>query len=146
MRITRNEKTKTISYWLTNEEHRDPAFMESLKPLYKQNKADGYMSVVYRSGKEDLYDNTLALLKHNRTLSARKEVEAEKARQAASQSAQTPTKPERERVSVEVETEAQIEKKNQERAKVAEKKRHSARTAPGSHRKRLSCRCHKHCV
>lgn len=127
MRITRNEKTKTISYWLTNEEHRDPAFMESLKPLYKQNKADGYMSVVYRSGKEDLYDNTLALLKHNRTLSARKEVEAEKARQAASQSAQTPTKPERERVSV---------LKQLAEAKAAEQPRKTTKTRPAAEHSR----------
>ena len=36
------------------------------------------MPVVYYSGHEDLYENTLALILHNRRLSAQKEVEAEK--------------------------------------------------------------------
>ena len=37
------------------------------------------MPVVYFSGDEDLYENTLELLKRNRNRSARREVEAERA-------------------------------------------------------------------
>ena len=40
--------------------------------------------MVYKSGHEDLYDNTLALLKHNRRLSAEKEVAAAKEAQQQS--------------------------------------------------------------
>ena len=67
MEITRNEQGGNIEVWLSKEERDDAALRTALN---KQWKAEGYLPVVYLSGREDLYDETLALLKHNRKLSA----------------------------------------------------------------------------
>ena len=78
MEITRNEESRIISVWLTNADQQNEEIQNWLKGKYPVWKKEGYLTVVYKSGHEDLYENTLALLKHNRRLSARKEVEAEK--------------------------------------------------------------------
>ena len=78
MEITRNDETRTISVWLTNADQQNEEIQNWLKGKYPVWKKQGYLTAVYKSGHEDLYENTLALLKHNRRLSARKEVEAEK--------------------------------------------------------------------
>ena len=70
MEITRNVQGGNIEVWLSKEERDDAALRTALKSHYKQWKAEGYLPVVYLSGREDLYDETLALLKHNRKLSA----------------------------------------------------------------------------
>lgn len=79
MEINRNEKNKTMEVWLTKAERNDQSLRDSLKPYYKEWKEKGYLPVVYLSGNEDLYENTLELLKRNRNCSARREVEAERA-------------------------------------------------------------------
>ena len=81
MEINRNEATRTITVWLTNADQQNEAIQNWLKSKYPVWKKQGYLTAVYLSGHEDLYENTLALLKYNRRLSAQKEVEAE--RQAA---------------------------------------------------------------
>ena len=78
MEITRNEESRIISVWLTNADQQNEDIQNWLKRKYPVWKKEGYLTVVYKSGHEDLYENTLALLKHNRRLSARREVEAEK--------------------------------------------------------------------
>ena len=78
MEITRNEESRIISVWLTNADQQNEEIQNWLKGKYPVWKKEGYLTVVYKSGHEDLYENTLALLRHNRRLSARKEVEAEK--------------------------------------------------------------------
>ena len=78
MEITRNEESRIISVWLTNADQQNEEIQNWLKGKYPVWKKEGYLTVVYKSGHEDLYENTLALLKHNRRLSAQKEVEAEK--------------------------------------------------------------------
>lgn len=78
MEITRNDETRTISVWLTNADQQNEEIQNWLKGKYPVWKKQGYLTAVYKSGHEDLYENTLALLKHNRRLSAQKEVEAEK--------------------------------------------------------------------
>ena len=78
MEITRNEESRIISVWLTNADQQNEDIQNWLKRKYPVWKKEGYLTVVYKSGHEDLYENTLALLRHNRRLSARKEVEAEK--------------------------------------------------------------------
>ena len=79
MEINRNEKNKTMEVWLTKAERNDQSLRDSLKPYYKKWKEKGFLPVVYLSGDEDLYENTLELLKRNRNRSARREVEAERA-------------------------------------------------------------------
>ena len=78
MEINRNEATRTITVWLTNADQQNEAIQNWLKSKYPVWKKQGYLTAVYLSGHEDLYENTLALLKYNRRLSAQKEVEAEK--------------------------------------------------------------------
>ena len=82
MEINRNEQCKTVEVWLTKAERNDQSVRDALKPHYKKWKAEGYLPVVYLSGDEDLYENTLELLKRNRNRSARREVEAERAAKA----------------------------------------------------------------
>lgn len=78
MEIERKEETRTITVWLTNADQKDETIENWLKRKYPIWKRQGYLTVVFRSGHEDLYANTLALLLHNRRLSAKKEYEAEK--------------------------------------------------------------------
>ena len=66
------------TFWLTREERDDPAFRESLKPIYQQYKDQNYLVAVFLSGEEDLYQQTRDLLLYNRRRLAEKEVQAEK--------------------------------------------------------------------
>ena len=62
-----DEKLKIVSIWLTRKEAEDNKMRESLKPIYKENKKKGYMTVVFESGDdEDLVGLTSALIGHNR--------------------------------------------------------------------------------
>lgn len=72
------EQSKIVELWLTREERDDPAFRESLKPIYQQYKDQKYLVAVFLSGEDDLYQQTLDLLLYNRRRLAEKEVQAEK--------------------------------------------------------------------
>lgn len=72
------EQSKIVELWLTREERDDPAFRESLKPIYQQYKDQNYLAAVFLSGEEDLYQQTRDLLLYNRRRLAEKEVQAEK--------------------------------------------------------------------
>ena len=72
------EQSKIVELWLTREEKDDPAFRESLRPLYQKYKNQKYLVAVYLSGEEDLYQQTRDLLLYNRRRLAEKEVQAEK--------------------------------------------------------------------
>ncbi len=72
------EQSKIVELWLTREEQDDPAFRESLKPIYQQYKDQNYLVAVFLSGEEDLYQQTRDLLLYNRRRLAEKEVQAEK--------------------------------------------------------------------
>ena len=72
------EQNKIVELWLTRKERDDPAFRESLKPIYQQYKDQNYLVVVFLSGEEDLYQQTRDLLLYNRRRLAEKEVQAEK--------------------------------------------------------------------
>jgi hypothetical protein len=76
LEIEVNEKAKLAEFWLTRAEADDTALRKSLLPQFQEWKEKKYLPVVYLSGREDLYDCTLALLKHNREVSARRTVEA----------------------------------------------------------------------
>ena len=78
MEISYNHDKKFCTVWLTNAEKADAELRESLKPLYTKNKADGYLTAVYESGEQELYDNISYLLKHNRRRMAESEVRKER--------------------------------------------------------------------
>ena len=77
------EQSKIVELWLTREERDDPAFRESLKPIYQQYKDQKYLVAVFLSGEEDLYQQTRDLLLYNRRRQAEKEVLAQKQEQQA---------------------------------------------------------------
>ena len=78
LRMEIREQSKIVELWLTREERDDPAFRESLKPIYQQYKEQKYLVAVFLSGEEDLYQQTRDLLLYNRRRQAEKEVQAEK--------------------------------------------------------------------
>ena len=75
------EQSKIVELWLTREERDDPAFRESLKPIYQQYKDQKYLVAVFLSGEEDLYQQTRDLLLYNRRRSAEKAVQQQKVEQ-----------------------------------------------------------------
>lgn len=72
------EQNKIVELWLTRKERDDPAFRESLKPIYQKYKEQKYLVAVFLSGEEDLYQRTRDLLLYNRRRQAEKEVQLEK--------------------------------------------------------------------
>lgn len=78
MRMDICEESKIVELWLTRKERDDPAFRESLKPIYQEYKEQKYLVAVFLSGEEDLYQQTRDLLLYNRRRQAEKEVQAEK--------------------------------------------------------------------
>ena len=77
MRMDVKEHIKVVELWLTRDETNDQQFLESLKPLYRQYKAQNYMVAVFYSGEEDLYQQTRDLLLYNRRRSAEKQVQGQ---------------------------------------------------------------------
>lgn len=78
MRMEVKEQRKVVELWLTRDEKNDQQFLESLKPLYRQYKAQNYMVAVFYSGEEDLYQQTRDLLLYNRRRAAEKEVQEQR--------------------------------------------------------------------
>ena len=64
MRVQKEQKI--VELWLTRAEKDDPAFRSSLKPLFRQYKAQNYLVAVFLSGEADLYQQTRDLLLYNR--------------------------------------------------------------------------------
>lgn len=74
--VKKNEGFVTI--WLTNDDQKNEAVQSWLKEQYPLWQAQKLTPVVYHSGHEDLYENTLALLRHNRRVSAQRELARER--------------------------------------------------------------------
>ncbi len=74
MEITFHHDLNRVEIWLTNADQKNEKMQAWLKKQYPVWRSQKLLPVVYHSGHEDLYDNTLALLKHNRTASARREM------------------------------------------------------------------------
>ncbi len=81
MEFILDEEHKFAEFWMTNADQADPAIEAQAQRLCKEWHAKGYLPVIYRSGKEDLYEMTSALLVSNRNRMARREAEAERAAQ-----------------------------------------------------------------
>ncbi len=69
---------KIVEVWLTRTEKSDTCVRDSLKMLYAKYKPMKYTVAVFHSGKNDLYGNTLDLLKYNKKQIAELEVQREK--------------------------------------------------------------------
>ena len=78
MELNVREEKKMVEVWLTKTEKADLALRESLKDIYDKFKKKKYLVAVYESGEQDLYQNTLDLLKWNKRRSAELEVQREK--------------------------------------------------------------------
>ena len=81
MEFILDEKHKFAEFWMTNADQADPEIEAQALRLCKQWHAKGYLPVIFRSGKEDLYEMTSALLVSNRDRMARREAEADRAAQ-----------------------------------------------------------------
>ena len=69
---------KLVSLFLTNSEKNDSEFRAGLQDIYTKYHAMKYMVSVFLSGSDDLYENTLDLLRFNKHRLAEKEVQTEK--------------------------------------------------------------------
>ena len=78
MELSINDARRTVEVWLSNEEKRDPAVRQRLRPLYAEYTEKKYTVAVFMSGSQDLYSLTSGLLCYNRKRIAELEVEQEK--------------------------------------------------------------------
>jgi len=74
---------KLVEVWLTKTEKKDLELREGLKYIYDKFKQKKYLVAVYESGEQDLYQNTLDLLKWNKRRIAELEVQREKKQRRA---------------------------------------------------------------
>ena len=70
--------SRIVEVWLTKAERENAELGENLKPLFQKWKAQNYMVAVFKSGSEDLAENTSALLCGSRDRLARREVVQER--------------------------------------------------------------------
>ena len=78
MNVFKNEAKRIVEIWLTNADQQNAqcmAFVDFQINVWKEQK---YLPVVFRSGKENLEENTYTMLKYNRERMARREMEYEK--------------------------------------------------------------------
>lgn len=74
MEMNVRDEQKTVDIWLTNAEKNDPEIRRSLEEIYREYQQKKYLVAVFESGSQDLYQNTLDLLRYNRRRSAEREV------------------------------------------------------------------------
>ena len=84
MEIIQDDAKKLVQVWLSQKESKDEALQNRLKPMYAQWKQQKYTVAVFRSGKEDLKESTLALLAYNKKRCAELAVQREKKQRTAS--------------------------------------------------------------
>ena len=84
MELHANRALGFMEVWLTNDDQKNEALLAWLKSQYPIWNSQKLKPVLYRSGHEDLYENTLALLRYNRRRSAERELEQEKSIQGFS--------------------------------------------------------------
>lgn len=74
------EKQKIICLYLSREERDDKKLRNDLKPYYKEWKDAGYKVAVLLSGNGDIVQGTINLLRYNKELIAKKEVQLEESK------------------------------------------------------------------
>lgn len=83
MEINIRDDRQIIEIWLTSKEQQDQRLEESLSPLYQQCREKKYIAAVFRSGSQDLTENTGALLCRSKRRIAELEVQQERKRREA---------------------------------------------------------------
>jgi hypothetical protein len=73
MKVDIHEAQKQVCIWLSHSESDDPELQEQIRKITAAYADQKYLVAVFQSGNTDLYDNTLAMLAHNRRVAARKE-------------------------------------------------------------------------
>ena len=53
------------TWWLTNSEAADTELNKTLRASIREYQKAGYMTATFRSGREDLEENTQKLMRHN---------------------------------------------------------------------------------
>ena len=76
MEINIREDRKIVDIWLTNAEKNDPVVKERLKQIYAKYAPTPYTVAVFFCGPNTLYDQTKALIQHNKRLEAQHNVKA----------------------------------------------------------------------
>lgn len=66
MVIHRKNEKGIIEVWMTNADRQDKQLFESVKQACANWKQQGLLPVIYFSGQEDMYEQTLALLDYNK--------------------------------------------------------------------------------
>ena len=69
-----NDNNKIVSLWLSGEESHTGVLPEEIRNTCDAYRTRKYMIAVFRSGEDDLYGNTIAMLRHNRQLAAENEM------------------------------------------------------------------------
>lgn len=73
-----NDSSKIVSLWFAGDEPGAEHLPEEVRTMCDEYRARKYMIAAFHSGRDDLFENTLAMLKHNRKLSAENEVKQAK--------------------------------------------------------------------
>ena len=86
MEIEIKKERHLVLFWLTKADSKNEVLLSRLKTVYPRLKKQGYLSAVYISGEEDLYEGLRDLLIHNMySTGARKELSAGRITQYAAQ-------------------------------------------------------------
>ena len=83
MEINVRDDRKIVEVWLTNQEQQDELLQKQLEDIYQQYGKKKYFVAIFKSGNQDLVEETSALLRYNRKKSAEQEVRKKKVRAMA---------------------------------------------------------------
>lgn len=70
LEINVHDDRKIVEIWLDRSEQADAGLCETLRPLYQEYDDKKYTVAVFRSGGQDLYEQTQQLLLYNRNRAA----------------------------------------------------------------------------
>ena len=79
MEINPHQESKLVDIWLSHEDQASQDIQERLRNIYCRCSEENYTVVVFYSGRQDLVDETSALLRYNCRRSAERAVQREKA-------------------------------------------------------------------
>ena len=80
MEINSNKESKLVDIWLSHEDQSSQDIQERLQNIYRRCLEEKYTVAVFCSGRQDLAEETGALLRYNRRRSAERAVQREKSR------------------------------------------------------------------
>lgn len=73
MTVEIHNEQKQVIVWLSNSETNDPELQDEIQKIIHAYSDQKYTVVVFHSGRDNLYGNTLEMLVHNRRVAAQKE-------------------------------------------------------------------------